>query len=100
MLIGDRGITRNAYCHSIRQMKLPTWKEAKENIDLDAATPLDTFIQNWEPLVNEDAKEWREQLINVLKYMGAQLRDNPQAYTITPEFDDSQLTLSIDPDVE
>lgn len=81
-------------------MKLPTWKEAKENIDLDAATPLDTFIQNWEPLVDGETREWREQLINVLKYMGAQLRDNPNAYTISSEVPDHQLRLDIDPDQE
>lgn len=81
-------------------MKLPTWKEAKENSDLDAATPLDKFIQNWEPLMNDETKEWREDLINVLKYMGAQLRDNPNAYTISSEVPDHQMSLGIDPDVE
>lgn len=81
-------------------MTLPTWKEAKENIDLDAETPLDTFIFENEPLAYDASKEWREQLINVLKYMGAQLRDNPNAYTISSEVNDSQLTLGIDPDVE
>lgn len=67
---------------------------------MGSGTPLDRFIEYWEPLTNEDAKEWREQLIFVLKYMGAQLRDNPQAYTIQTEMDDSQLSLGIDPDVE
>lgn len=81
-------------------MKLPTWKEAKENIDLEAGTPLDTFIFNNEPFENSASREWREGLINVLKYMGAQLRDNPQAYTIQHEVDDSQLLLDVDPDVE
>lgn len=81
-------------------MKLPTWKEAKENIDMEAGTPLDTFIFNNEPLKNDESREWREHLINVLKYMGAQLRDNPQAYTVEQSVDDTQLTLDIDPDVE
>lgn len=81
-------------------MKLPTWKEAKENLDLEVGTPLDVFIFDNEPLTNSDAKDFREQLINMLKYMGAQLRDNPQAYTIQSEIPDHQMALGIDEEVE
>lgn len=50
-------------------MKIPTYRQAVENIELGVATPLERFVYEYEPMETRDADIWRGELAELVGYV-------------------------------
>lgn len=76
-------------------MNLPTFNEAKDNVTLGLANPLEKFIYDNEPLETRDAAIWRQELVELLKWF----RPVPSNCICEP-VDHNQIELPMDQEPE
>jgi len=53
-------------------MKIPTFLEASEAVDMNNPTPLDVFIYYSEP--EDECEQFRIQLVNMIEYIESEAR--------------------------
>ncbi len=78
-------------------MKLPTWQVCKENVELGAATALERFIYEYEPMDTRNALCWRSEFEKALVCWAQKPEDKPVA--LVPDTD-NQLLLTFEQEPE